>query len=76
MNLKLIVASRLENLTNDGPRVNVVAMGQVGPDLPMVKLEIGNLNEQGGKQFPLGRQFEVTVPTYSNRGLILTPNGV
>jgi len=73
MNLKLIVASRLENLTKDGMRVNIVAMGQVGPDQPMVKLEIGNLSQTGGSQFPIGRQFEITVPTYTNRSLILTP---
>lgn len=76
MNLKLIVASRLENLTPQGHRVNIVAMSQGATGQPLVKLEIGNLSEEGGKQFPLGRQFEITVPTYNNRGLILTPNGV
>lgn len=76
MNLKLIVASRLESLTKDGPRVNVVLVGEQVPGMPMAKLEIGNLNDTGGTQFPLGRQIEITVPTYTNNRLILTPDQV
>lgn len=76
MNLKLIVASRLENLTKDGPRVNIVLIGEPTPETPLVKLEIGNLNAEGGKQFPIGRQVEIKVPTYTDSRLILTPNGL
>jgi hypothetical protein len=75
MTTKLIVASRLENLTPKGPRVNVILLAQTGlEDDPLIKLEIGNLNAETGTNFPLGRVIELKIPTYANSPpLILVP---
>lgn len=67
MKAKLIVASRLENLTKNGPMINVILGAPPGDaDALPVKLEIGAMTPKQAASFPLGRSLEIVIPTYED----------
>lgn len=73
MTLKFIVAQRIEALAQDGPRTNLVLVGEQAPDKPFAKLELVGLSPDGARHFPLGRKLEVRLQTYNDSDLVIVP---
>lgn len=71
MTIKLIVASRIESITKEGPRTQVMLLGEESA----VKMEIAQLDSVTAQNFPLGRKLEVTVPPFTNnRSSLVIPS--
>lgn len=80
MTIKLAVASRLENLTSEGVMTNVILAvdSTTAKDEKslLFRMEIGRMDVDMAKNFPIGRVLEITIPTYgtNNRSnLVIVP---
>jgi hypothetical protein len=68
MQIKLIVAQRVEGMTQSGIRINahlMTAPPENGAVPIPVKMEIGGLSPEQARNFPVGRALEITIPSYT-----------